>query len=110
MKTTILTFIQASFFVAIAVALAVSPMMSIAQDVGEAAVIDTVEIIEDNSSAFNDSVQFDDMEPVFYEAADDEEVTSSESEGTGNLLLYAGIAIVLVVVLIVLKKVGKKKS
>jgi hypothetical protein len=110
MKTTILKLIQASFFVAIVVALAVSPMRSIAQDVGESAAIDTVEVIEDNSSAFNDSVQFDDMEPVFYEAADDEEVTSSESGGTGNLWLYAGIAIVLVVVLIVLKKVGKKKS
>jgi hypothetical protein len=82
-------------------------MMSIAQ---EATDQDTVEVIEDNSSAFNDSVQFDDMEPVFYEAADDEEVTSSESGGTGNLWLYAGIAIVLVVVLIVLKKAGKKKA
>jgi Na+/H+ antiporter NhaC len=107
MKTTIFKLIQASFFVAIVLALVVSPMMSIAQ---EATDQDTVEVIEDNSSAFNDSVQFDDMEPVFYEAADDEEVTSSESGGTGNLWLYAGIAIVLVVVLIVLKKVGKKKS
>jgi Na+/H+ antiporter NhaC len=107
MKTSILKLIQASFFVAIVAALVVSPMMSIAQ---EATDQDTVEVIEDNSSAFNDSVQFDDMEPVFYEAADDEEVTSSESGGTGNLWLYAGIAIVLVVVLIVLKKAGKKKS
>jgi Na+/H+ antiporter NhaC len=107
MKTSILKLIQASFFVAIVLALVVSPMMSIAQ---EATDQDTVEVIEDNSSAFNDSVQFDDMEPVFYEAADDEEVTSSESGGTGNLWLYAGIAIVLVVVLIVLKKAGKKKS
>jgi Na+/H+ antiporter NhaC len=107
MKTSILKLIQASFFVAIVAALVVSPMMSIAQ---EATDQDTVEVIEDNSSAFNDSVQFDDMEPVFYEAADDEEVTSSESGGTGNLWLYAGIAIVLVVVLIVLKKAGKKKA
>jgi Na+/H+ antiporter NhaC len=107
MKTSILKLIQASFFVAIVLALVVSPMMSIAQ---EATDQDTVEVIEDNSSAFNDSVQFDDMEPVFYEAADDEEVTSSESGGTGNLWLYAGIAIVLVVVLIVLKKAGKKKA
>jgi Na+/H+ antiporter NhaC len=107
MKTSILKLIQASFFVAIVVALVVSPMMSIAQ---EATDQDTVEVIEDNSSAFNDSVQFDDMEPVFYEAADDEEVTSSESGGTGDLWLYAGIAIVLVVVLIVLRKAGKKKA
>jgi Na+/H+ antiporter NhaC len=107
MKTSILKLIQASFFVAIVLALVVSPMMSIAQ---EATDQDTVEVIEDNSSAFNDSVQFDDMEPVFYEAADDEEVTSSESGGTGNLWLYAGIAIVLVVVLIVLRKAGKKKA
>jgi Na+/H+ antiporter NhaC len=107
MKTSILKLIQASFFVAIVLALVVSPMMSIAQ---EATDQDTVEVIEDNSSAFNDSVQFDDMEPVFYEAADDEEVTSSESGGTGDLWLYAGIAIVLVVVLIVLRKAGKKKA
>jgi hypothetical protein len=107
MKTTILKLIQTSFFLAILVGMLVSPLMSIAQEATEQ---DTVEVIEDNSSSFNDSVQFDDMEPVFYEAADDDEVASSESGGTGNLMLYAGIAIVLVVVLVVLKKAGKKKS
>jgi hypothetical protein len=107
MKTSILKLIQASFFVAIVLALVVSPMMSIAQEATDQY---TVEGIEDNSAAFNDSVQFDDMEPVFYEAADDEEVTSSESGGTGDLWLYAGIASVRVVVLIVLRKAGKKKA
>ena len=69
---------------------------------------DTVEAVQDNSSSFNDSVQFDDMEPIFYEASDDEEESASESGS--NLMLYGGIAVVLLIILIVLKKVGKKKS
>jgi hypothetical protein len=107
MKTTIFKLIQTSFLLAIVVGMLLTPLMGIAQ---EATDQDTVEVIEDNSSAFNDSVQFDDMEPVFYEAADDEEVTATEDSGTGSIMLYAGIAIVLVIVLVVLKKAGKKKS
>ena len=46
-----------------------NPVQVIAQDANA----DTVEAVQDNSSSFNDSVQFDDMEPIFYEAAEDEE-------------------------------------
>ena len=82
----------------------VSPLQTVAQDADK----DTVEAVQDNSSAFNDSVQFDDMEPIFYEAADDEEEPAAE--GGSGIVLYVGIAVVLIIVLIVLKRMGKKKS
>lgn len=109
MKTTFLKLIQSCLFLAIVIGMVVSPVLAVAQDASEEAKQDTVEAIEDNSSAFNDSVQFDDMEPVFYEAADDEKSTESEG-GMGGMMLYIGIAVVLVVVLVVLRKAGKKKS
>jgi hypothetical protein len=49
------------------------------------------------------------MEPVFYEAAEDEPAVADKAD-KGDIMLYVGIAVVLVVVLIVLKKVSKKKS
>lgn len=104
MKTTILKLFTLSFLFLFVFGMIVSPLAAIAQDAEK----DTVEVSEDNSSSFNDSVQFDDMEPIFYEAADDEVEPASE-EGS-NIMLYVGIAVVLVVVLVVLKKVGKKKS
>ncbi len=66
--------------------------------------------VQDNSSSFNDSVQFDDMEPVFYEAAKDADKAAPAASSGGSIVLYVGIAIVLVIVLIVLKKFGRKKS
>ena len=104
MKTTLLKLLSLSFLFLFMAGIIVSPLAAVAQD----AESDSVKAAQDNSSSFNDSVQFDDMEPIFYEAADDEVETTSE-EGS-NLMLYVGIAVVLVVVLIVLKKVGKKKS
>ena len=104
MKTTFLKLLSLSFLFLFAFGMVISPIAAIAQDAEK----DTVEAAEDNSSSFNDSVQFDDMEPIFYEAAEDEAETVSE-EGSG-IMLYAGIAIVLVIVLIVLKKVGGKKK
>ena len=104
MKATFLKLLSLSFLLLFLVGMITSPLSAIAQD----AESDTVEVVQDNSSSFNDSVQFDDMEPIFYEAADDEAETVSE-EGSG-VMLYVGIAVVLVIILIVLKKVGKKKS
>ena len=104
MKRTILKLLSLSFLFLFMLGMIVSPLAAIAQDAEN----DTVKAAQDNSSSFNDSVQFDDMEPIFYEAADDEAETISE-EGS-SIMLYVGIAVVLVVILIVLKKVGKKKS
>lgn len=103
MKTTFLKLLSVSFVFLFVLGLALTPICATAQDADK----DTVEAVQDNSSSFNDSVQFDDMEPIFYEAADDEE---EASEGGSNIVLYAGIAVVLLIVLIVLRKAGKKKS
>lgn len=104
MKKTFLNFLSMSFVFLFVLGLALNPISALAQDADK----DTVEAVQDNSSSFNDSVQFDDMEPIFYEAAEDEEETASE--GGSNIVLYGGIAVVLLIVLIVLKKAGKKKS
>lgn len=104
MKTTFLNLLSMSFVFLFVLGLALNPISALAQDAEK----DTVEAVQDNSSSFNDSVQFDDMEPIFYEAADDEE--ESASEGGSNIVLYGGIAVVLLIVLIVLRKAGKKKS
>lgn len=103
METTFLNFRALVLLLLVVVGMIGSPMLAIAQDAESDSVT-----AQDNSSSFNDSVQFDDMEPIFYEAADEEPETVSE-EGSG-IMLYAGIAIALVIILIVLKKVGKKKS
>lgn len=104
MKTTLLKLLSASFVFLFILGMALNPIHAIAQD----SVKETVEAVQDNSSSFNDSVQFDDMEPIFYEAADDEEEVASDD--SSNIIMYAGIAVVLLVILIVLRKVGKKKS
>ena len=105
MKTTLLKLLTASFIFLFVLGIVLSPIHVMAQDTEK----DTVEAVQDNSSSFNDSVQFDDMEPIFYEAAEDDDEVSVTDEGSG-MMLYVGIAIVLIVILIVLKKVGKKKS
>jgi len=104
MKTTLLKLLTLSFLFLFVFGMVVSPFAAIAQDAEK----DTVEAVQDNSSSFNDSVQFDDMEPIFYEAAEDE--AEPASAGGSSIWLYVGIAVVLVIMLIVLKKVGKKKS
>jgi len=103
MKTTFLKLLSLSFLFLFVFGMIISPLTVIAQDAEK----DTVEA-PDNSSSFNDSVQFDDMEPIFYEAADDDAEPASE-EGSG-IMLYVGIAVVLVIILILLKKVGGKKK
>ena len=107
MKTTILKLLTFSFVFLFIFGTVVSPLAAFAQD-AEDAEKDTVEAVQDNSSAFNDSVQFDDMEPIFYEAAEEEAEPVSESGS--SIFLYVGIAIVLIVILVVLKRVGGKKK
>lgn len=110
MRRSFLKLIQSSLFLALVFGLLMSPAMVMAQDASDES-DDSVEVVEDNSSAFNDSVQFDDMEPVFYEATDDEEkAADTDSGGMSGMLLYVGIAVVLIIVLIVLRKAGKKKA
>lgn len=104
MKTTISKLFSASFVFLFVLGMALNPLQAMAQDSEK----DTVEAVQDNSSSFNDSVQFDDMEPIFYEASDDEEVSATD-EGS-SMTLYVGIAVVFIIVLIILKKVGKKKK
>ena len=105
MKATFLKFGALSILLVFLLGLVVAPLQSIAQDAAE----DTTQAVQDNSSSFNDSVQFDDMEPIFYEADEDDEA-ASDSGSTSGIFLYVGIAVVLLVILIVLKKAGKKKS
>ena len=109
MRKSFFKLIQSSLLLTLVLGLLISPVV-VAREAGQESEDDSVEVVEDNSSAFNDSVQFDDMEPVFYEAADDEEATADSEGGMGGMLLYIGIAVVLIIVLIVLKKAGKKKS
>ncbi len=105
MKTQLKRFLSAAFAIILMTFVAVSPLVVTAQD----AETDTTEAVEDNSSAFNDSVKYDDMAPVFYEAEDDDQAQPAAS-GYGDIWLYAGAVIVLIVILIVLKKKGKKKA
>jgi hypothetical protein len=105
MKTTFLKLLSTGFVLSFILGIIFSPAISYAQDTQNA---DTVSAVQDNSSSFNDSVQFDDMEPIFYEAVEEEAEPVSNSGS--NIMLYVGVAIVLLIILIVLKKVGKKKS
>lgn len=104
MKTSFLKLFSLSFLFLFVFGMIASPLSAIAQDAEK----DTLEAVQDNSSSFNDSVQFDDMEPIFYEAAEEE--VEPASEGGSGMFLYVGIAVVLIVILIVLKKVGGKKK
>ncbi|MCG8306006.1 MAG: hypothetical protein MI975_01355 [Cytophagales bacterium] len=104
MKTILLKLRAFGFSLFFIFTMIVNPLTILAQDAEK----DTVETVQDNSSSFNDSVQFDDMEPIFYEAAEEEAEPAGKS-GSG-IFLYVGIAAVLIIVLIVLKKMGKRKS
>jgi len=106
MKTTLLKILPACFTLFLAATLTFNYSNVIAQDATPA---DTTKSVKDNSSSFNDSVQFDDMEPIFYEATEDDAAAKPAESNTSNLTLYGGIIVGLVVVLVVLKKVGKKK-
>ena len=105
MKATKVSLQLSSFLFLFVIGMIAMPIATKAQ---QGTAQDTTEAIQDNSSAFNDSVQFDDMEPIFYEATEDEVEPVSDS-GSG-IVLYVGIAVVLLIVLILLKKFGKKKA
>jgi hypothetical protein len=105
MKTTLLKILPACFALLIFAALMFSTEMTMAQETTEP---DTTKAVQDNSSSFNDSVQFDDMEPIFYEATEDEAAEKPAEGGSSNLALYGGIIVALIIVLVVLKKVSKK--
>jgi hypothetical protein len=105
MKATHVNLHSISFIILFVIGMIAMPMTSMAQ---EEVAQDTVEAIQDNSSSFNDSVQFDDMEPIFYEATED--TVEPATESGSSIVLYAGIAVVLLIILIVLKKMGKKKK
>jgi hypothetical protein len=110
MRKSFIKLIRSGLFITLILGFLITPASVMAQEASEETTEDSVEVVEDNSSAFNDSVQFDDMEPVFYEATEDEEEATGTEEGMGGMLLYIGIAVVLIIVLIVLKKAGKKKA
>lgn len=105
MKTLFLKLALLGFAVLCISGMVLTPTVSTAQEAAQ----DTVQAVEDKSSSFNDSVQFDDMEPIFFEATEDDEEVATDS-GSSSIILYVGIAVALLVILIVLKKVGKKKS
>ncbi|NJN27749.1 MAG: hypothetical protein HC819_18170 [Cyclobacteriaceae bacterium] len=105
MKATLLKLISASFVFLLVFGMAQQPLNAQAPDSAE--VQQDSAVLEDNSSSFNDSVQFDDMEPIFYEAAEDDAVETAADNGS-NIWMYVGIAVVLLIVLVVLKKVSKK--
>ncbi len=107
MRTTFLQLIRASLVVAFIFGMTLNSSLVQAQEAEGTTEQDSVEVIEDNSSSFNDSVQFDDMEPVFYEAADDTPAVAEETKKGPNVMLYVGIAVVLIVVLVLLKRFGK---
>lgn len=104
MRKTAIQLLQVSILLAFFSGIFLSPMLLQAQDSTEQTTV------QDNSSSFNDSVQFDDMEPVFYEAAKEADTPAPAKSEGGSIILYVGIAIVLVVVLIVLKKAGGRKK
>ncbi len=107
MRKTAFKVFHASILLAFILGLFLSPSLLLAQQ--EDSTSEKEVVVQDNSSSFNDSVQFDDMEPVFYEAAKDTKAVAQEKE-SGGIVLYVGIAVVLIIVLVVLKKLGKKKS
>ena len=64
----------------------------------------------EESSAFQDSVRFDDMDPIFYEAEEDEPVPEKKSTGWSPVTIAIILVVVLGVIIILIKKfTGKKK-
>ena len=106
MKTTILKILPACFTLLLFAVLTFNAGVTNGQ---ETTTPDTTKAVQDNSSSFNDSVQFDDMEPIFYEAAEDDAAEKPSETGSSSLVLYGGIIVALIAVLIVLRKSAKKK-
>ena len=64
----------------------------------------------DDSSAFQDSIKYDDMDPIFYEAEEEVVVETESSGGTMKYVIIAGILVVLVVIIGIVRKSSAKKS
>lgn len=108
MKTPLLKILQACLTLLIFTALTFNAGVANGQDTTTEP--DTTKAVKDNSSSFNDSVQFDDMEPIFYEATEDEAAEKPAESNSSNIALYGGIIVVLIIVLVFLRRAGKKKS
>ncbi len=64
----------------------------------------------EESSAFQDSVRFDDMDPIFYEAEEDEPVTKQKSTGLSTTTIAIVLVVVLVIIIVLVKKFTGKKE
>ncbi len=69
---------------------------------------DTVQVSLEDLEA-EDSVSIDDMEPIFYEAEEEEDAMAMEAEEKSNLLLYVVMGIVVVGGGIIFYSRSKKK-
>jgi capsular polysaccharide biosynthesis protein len=86
----------------------VSLGMAVAQDASEANQDTATEERADDSSAFQDSIKYDDMDPIFYEA-EEEEAAPAAPEKSMNMGLIIGIvALVVIVVFILIRRSSKK--
>ncbi len=80
-----------------------------AQDTNEADQDTVVTERADDSSAFQDSIKYDDMDPIFYEA---EEVAAAPeaADNSMNMGLIIGIVALVVIIVIFLIRRSSKKS
>ncbi len=86
-----------------------SPIVSPAQE-GQST--DTTSTVgqSDESSAFQDSVRFDDMDPIFYEAEEDEPLMKQKSKGMSMTTIAIILVVVLGIIIILVKKFTGKKD
>lgn len=71
---------------------------------------DTTAVIDqtDDSSSFQDSVQYDDMDPIFYEAEEDEPTVAQKSKGMSTATIAGIIIVVLGIIIVLIKKFTAK--
>ena len=93
----------AIFFVLVFMA----PVSSSGQDTQSG---DTTAVIDqtDDSSSFQDSVQYDDMDPIFYEAEEDEPAIAQKSKGMSTATIAGIIVVVLGIIIVLIKKFTAK--
>lgn len=86
-----------------------TPAFSFGQDTKTG---DTTAVVEqsEESSAFQDSVQFDDMDPIFYEAEADEPEIAQKSKGMSMATIVGIIVVVLGIIIVLIKKFTIKRS
>ncbi len=64
----------------------------------------------EESSAFQDSVRFDDMDPIFYEAEEEEPVMKQQSKGFSTGTIAIVLVVVLGIIIVVVRKFTAKKK